>query len=86
MPSSSQRQGDGVAEEPLGEELQRHLPAEAGVLSLVDDTHAPAAQLLQDAVVRNGLADHGAAFSFAGTAIGCSSSADSVRFLVAFAA
>jgi len=28
------------------------------VLGLVDDTHPPAAQLLDDAVVRDGLADH----------------------------
>ena len=28
------------------------------VLSLVDDTHPAAAQLLDDAVVRDGLADH----------------------------
>jgi hypothetical protein len=28
------------------------------VLSLVDNTHAPATELLYDAVVRDGLADH----------------------------
>lgn len=32
--------------------------AEVGVLSLVHNAHAAAAQLLNDAVVRNGLADH----------------------------
>jgi hypothetical protein len=52
-------QGDGVAEELLGQELQRDGPVEAGVLGLVDDTHAAAANLLEDAVVRDGLADHG---------------------------
>ena len=31
---------------------------EGYVLSLVDDTHPAAAQLLNDAVVRDGLADH----------------------------
>ena len=31
---------------------------QAGVLGLVDDTHAATAQLLDDAVVRDGLADH----------------------------
>jgi hypothetical protein len=45
-------------EEPLGEELERHLSAEAGVLRLVDDAHAPAAELLEDPVVGDRLADH----------------------------
>jgi len=40
-----------VGEQPLGQELESHVAAEAGVLGLVDDTHAPAAELLQDAVV-----------------------------------
>ena len=40
------------------EELQRHHAAELGILGLIDDTHAAAAQLLQDAIVRNGLANH----------------------------
>ena len=38
---------------------QRHTSAEAGVLGLVDDAHAPAAELLEDPVVGDGLADHG---------------------------
>ena len=45
-------------EQPLGEELERHLPTEAGVLSLADDTHPPAPELLEDAVVGDRLADH----------------------------
>jgi hypothetical protein len=31
---------------------------ELGVLRFIDNTHPTAAQLLDDAVVRNGLADH----------------------------
>ena len=31
---------------------------ESGVLSLVDDTHATATELLDDPIVRDGLADH----------------------------
>ena len=39
-------------------ELQRDVAAEIGVLSLVHHSHASAAQLFDDAVVRDGLADH----------------------------
>ena len=42
----------------LGQELERHEAAELGVLGLVDHAHAPATQLLQNAIVRNGLANH----------------------------
>ena len=41
----------------IGKELQGHEAAKLSVLGLVDDTHAATAQLLDDAVVRNGLAD-----------------------------
>jgi len=47
-----------AGEQPLGQELERHLAAEAGVFGLVDHTHPPAAELLEDAVVRDSLADH----------------------------
>ena len=50
--------GGRVAEVGLGEELQRDVAVEAGVLTLVDDAHASAAELLDHAVVRDGLADH----------------------------
>ncbi len=53
-------------EEPLGQELERDLAAQAGVLGLVDDAHAPAAELLEDAVVGDGLAGHGDALRCAG--------------------
>jgi hypothetical protein len=38
--------------------FERHKAAELYILSLVDDAHPPAAQLLDDAVVRDGLTDH----------------------------
>jgi len=41
----------------IRQELQSNEPAKLGVLGFVDDTHAPATQLLDDAVVRDGLAD-----------------------------
>ncbi len=43
----------------LGQELQRDAAAELQILGLVDDAHAAAAELREDAVVRDRLADHG---------------------------
>src|SRR6266576_4427081 len=40
----------------VGQELQGDEAAKLGVLGLVDHTHSAAAQFLQDAIVRNGLA------------------------------
>ena len=42
---------------PGGQELQRYEASETGVLDLIDHTHPAAAQLLDDAVMRDGLAD-----------------------------
>src|ERR1022692_1304358 len=42
----------------VGQELESHKAAELYVLGLVNDAHTPTAQLLDDAVVRYGLADH----------------------------
>jgi hypothetical protein len=42
----------------FGQELERHAAAELGVLGLVHHAPAPAAQLLQDAVVGNAVANH----------------------------
>jgi hypothetical protein len=42
----------------VGQELQRNETTQLGVLSLVNDTHPPTAELFNDAVARNGLADH----------------------------
>ncbi len=54
-----------VAGQLLGQELQRHAAAELQVLGLVDDAHAAAAELRDDAVVGDGLADHQEAARFA---------------------
>ena len=40
------------------EKLERDEAAEARVFGLIDDTHATAAKLFDDAVVGDGLADH----------------------------
>ena len=42
----------------LRQELQRNEAAQLGVLGLIDHTHAAATELLNDAIVRDGLADH----------------------------
>ena len=42
----------------IGQELEGDEAVQPSVLGLVDDTHAAAAQLLDDAVVGDGLADH----------------------------
>ena len=42
----------------IGQKLEGNKPAELHILCLVNHTHAPAAELLSDAVVRDGLADH----------------------------
>ena len=42
----------------IREELQSHESAEARVLGLINNTHTAAAELLNDAVVRDDLADH----------------------------
>jgi hypothetical protein len=49
----------------FGEEFERHAAAKLGVLGLVRHTHAAPTQLLQDAVMRNGLADDGGRSAFA---------------------
>src|SRR5579863_8874883 len=47
-----------IFREPLGQEFQRHEAMEFGVLGLVDDTHPAAAELLEDAIVGDRLANH----------------------------
>ena len=51
-------QGLRVLGDIVGQEFERDEATERGVFGLVDHTHAAAAQLLDDAVVRDGLADH----------------------------
>jgi hypothetical protein len=41
-----------------GQEFQGDETMQSSILGLVHHTHPPTAQLLDDAVVRNGLADH----------------------------
>ena len=47
----------GILGDLVGQELQSDKAVEASVLGLVDHTHPAAAELLDDAVVRDGLAD-----------------------------
>src|SRR3984893_13541471 len=42
----------------IGQEFQSHKPVQPGVLGLVNDTHPAATELLNDAVVRDGLTDY----------------------------
>ncbi len=42
----------------FGKELQGDEAPQARVFGLVDNAHAAAAELLDDAIMRNGLADH----------------------------
>ena len=46
-----------------GQELQRDMPVQLEVFGLVHHTHPAATELLQDAIVRDGLADHLACFT-----------------------
>ena len=48
----------GLGAQILGEELERHVAAQSGVLGLVDDTHAAAPELREHTIVRNSLANH----------------------------
>jgi hypothetical protein len=50
-------EGLRVAGHLLGQELQGDKTAQVGVFGLVNDAHAAAAELFDDAVVRDGLAD-----------------------------
>jgi hypothetical protein len=50
-------QGLRIAREFIGQKFQGDKAAKLGVLSFIDNTHSAATELLDDAVVRNGLAD-----------------------------
>src|SRR6185437_12889387 len=52
-------QGLWVAEHLIGQELEGNKTVQAGVLRLVDHTHTPAANLLDDLVMGDFLANHG---------------------------
>ena len=49
-----------VAGNFFGQELESDEAMQPRILGLIDHAHAPAAELLKNAVVRDGLADHGA--------------------------
>ena len=51
-------EGLRVSGELIGQELQGDEAAELGVLGLVNNAHPAAAELLDDAIVRDGLPDH----------------------------
>src|ERR1700723_4332991 len=51
-------QGKRIPRHLIRKEFQRHGPAQPPILSLIDHTHPPAAQLLEDAVMRNSPANH----------------------------
>jgi hypothetical protein len=55
------RHGLRIARQFRGQELEGYEAMQAGVFGLVHHAHAAAAQLFQDAVVGDGLANHGAA-------------------------
>jgi hypothetical protein len=48
----------GVWREPVRKELQGNKAVQLGVLRFIDDAHAAATELLDDAIVRNRLANH----------------------------
>jgi hypothetical protein len=48
-----------VLREFFRQELEGNKPTELGVLGLIDDTHAPATELLDDAIVTDYAANHG---------------------------
>jgi hypothetical protein len=50
----------------FGQELEGHEPAELHVLSLVHHTHSTTAKFFDDAIVRDGLANHREEDSFVG--------------------
>src|SRR5882762_1985460 len=51
-------QGLGILGDLVGQEFERDKAMQPGVLGLVDDSHAAATELFDDAVVRDGLANH----------------------------
>ena len=49
----------GIAGHFVRQKLERDKTVQASIFGFVNHTHATAAELLDDAVVRDGLADHG---------------------------
>ncbi len=53
------RSGQRILRHFVRQKLQRNKAAQAGIFSLVNHAHTAAAQFLDNAVVRDGLIDHG---------------------------
>jgi hypothetical protein len=51
-------EGLGIFGDFVGQKLERHKAMQAGVFGFVNHTHTAPAQFLDDAIVRNGLANH----------------------------
>jgi hypothetical protein len=64
-------EGLRVFSEVFGQELQGDKAVQLGVLGLVDDTHASAAELFDDAVVRDGLTDERVGLRHSAAILGC---------------
>src|SRR5579864_1341482 len=52
-------EGLAVTGKFVGQEFERHQTPQFNVLGFVDDTHAASSEFLEDAVVRDGLVNHG---------------------------
>src|SRR5256886_9500542 len=52
-------QGLRISRKMIGKEFEGHETPQLGILSLINHTHPAATELLQNAVVRDGLTDHG---------------------------
>jgi len=53
-----------IVEQVLRNELQRDVAAQAGIFRVVDHSHAATAELSDDVVVGDSLADHGGSRDF----------------------
>src|SRR5437899_12016708 len=73
------RQRLGIFGHVIRQELQRNKSVQPRVFGLVDNTHAAATELLDDAVVRDGLANHEAKTSPVGDEHGSSLPGSSQR-------
>src|SRR5215469_1241344 len=47
-----------ISRDIIGQEFESDETVQLDVLRFIDDTHSPTAELLDDAIVRDGLADH----------------------------
>jgi hypothetical protein len=59
-----------ILNQRVGKELEGDAAPKAGILRFVNDSHTPAPQLAQDAVMRDSLANHRAAPPVSGVMLG----------------